>query len=746
MNSGEAMVGCGIGGHGSIMWRVKIRVFKTTSTTLGASQQMERVNLSSYRTTRHRGQGSELTGVVGWDSLLGMVWTRGMLFLGLLAVWLPGLGCAQGEESGAERWIRRLSPELRRIEGRLGEVALEMESLPAVMEQPWGSRYGHRSADLPDETTPDWVQLDMGGRRMVDMVALMPVNLAYLGEAGAGHAFPKRFRVEISDHPDMRDAVVVVDRSGEDVANPGRYPFVFEFAPVAGRYLRFTSLKHDFNEGAYYWVLEELMVMEGNLVAGAGADISMSSSMDLFPLWAPVRIADGQSTMGMPVDVAAPSPTQGYLSGRLSMAGAGDPLPAALRKWCAVDLGKPEVIEQVRLLPLESDAYEVVGGRGFPRRLRVQLANDPGFTVVTWEGGRGDFSLGYPSGCAINIAVSGVEARYVRVMAERMWSRDDWYVFGLAELQVYGSNRNLALGKPVDAKDAADKPPEAGWAPAYLTDGHTSRYRLIEWPEYLRLMDKRGRLEMEKATLEHRRAAKLLLGRKVLGGILSATAVLVVATWIWGMVRHRLLRRREMEQLRQQIARDLHDDIGSNLGGIVLVSEIGSEISPDEESRNDFETIRKAAEDASLSMRDIVWLVQRERVGLRDFVTRMRQSVRMILKHLDVSVEIEPEVFRDRPLGLLFQRHVFLAFKEVLNNVRKHAQARRAAVRIEIGSDRLRFTVRDEGIGFDPETTGESGHGLGNLKRRAIRVSGGIRIDSAPGKGTEVIFEAPYSK
>jgi len=676
-----------------------------------------------------------------------MILMRIMPFLGLLLAWLPGMGWAQGNGGGGvERLIHFLSPELRRMESRLGEIAGEMERLPEVSEQPWGSRYGHRSADLPGETAADWLQLDLGGQQMVDMVALMPVNLAYMGERGAGYAFPKRFRIEISDHPDMRDAVVLVDRSRSDVANPGRYPLVFGFGPVAGRYLRFTSLKHDFREGAYFWALEELIVMEGNLRATAGASTSKSSSMDLFPLWSPVRIIDGQSALGMPVDVTAPSPTQGYLSDKLKMSAAGDPPPLALQKWCAVDLGEPEVIEQVRLLPLESDAYEVFGGRGFPRSFKLQLANDPDFKEVTWENAGGIYPLGYPAGCAINIAVPGVEARYVRVLVERMWSRDDLSVFGLAELQVYGSNRNLALGKPVYAKDMADKPTEEGWAPQYLVDGYTCRYRLTEWPEYLRLMETRGLLERERADLEKRRADKMMRGKQVLGGILAILAVLVVASWIWGMVRHRMLRRREVEQLRQQIARDLHDDIGSNLGGIVLLSEIGSEHGPDEESRGDFATIRKAAEDATISLRDIVWLIQREQVGLKDFVMRMRQSLRMILNNPDISLEVEPADFRDRPLGLLFRRHVFLAYKEALNNVRKHAQTREVTVKVWIGADRLRFVVRDEGVGFDPEGTAAPGHGLTNLKRRASRISGSVRIDSAPGQGTEITFEAPFSK
>ena len=618
-----------------------------------------------------------------------------------------------------------------------------MERLPEVRDHPWGSRYGHRSADLPGETTPDWVQIDFGERHGVTMVALMPVNLSYRGNAGEGYGFPRRFRVEISDHPDMREATVLVDRGGEDVPNPGKYPLVFECGTAAGRYLRFTSLKHFPEDGTYFWALEELFVLRGNQpLAGK---ITHSSDLDLYPQWVAPRINDGQSALGMPVDVTIASPSHGYLSDRIGLGAAANTPPGTSLKWCAVDLGAPQEIDQVRVLPLESDEYEVVGGRGFPRLFSVQLSDEPDFSKVIWETRRGQFALGYPAGCAIQILVPRVKARYVRVLAEMMWSRDNWMVFGLSELQVYSGDRNVAMGKRGYAKDETRRSPGDGWAPGHLVDGYTSRYRLIEWPVYLRLMGQRGMLQMEKSVLEQRRSAILSFGQKVLNGLLVFALFLVLGAWLRGILRHRLLRRREIEQLRQQIARDLHDDIGSNLGGIVLLSEIGGEQSRDPESRRDFEAIRRAAEDASLSMRDIVWLIQREPIGLKDFVTRMRQSLRTILNHPDVRMEVEPAAFEDRPLGLFFRRHVFLAFKEVLNNVRKHAGTLRVTVKVEIRPDRLRFTVRDEGIGFDPEKPGGSGHGLGNLKRRAARVSGSVHIDSTPGKGTMVIFEAPFS-
>lgn len=664
-------------------------------------------------------------------------------------VLLCQIGCenarAQDGSGTLDSLVRLFSPELKQIEKRLDEIEQEAKSLPVLKSKPWGSRYGHRSGDLAEETTPDWLQIDLGKVRAVDMVALVPVYLSEREERGVGYGFPKRFKVEIADNPEMENAVTLVDRSKEDVPNPGRYPAIYSMAPVKGRYVRITSLKHNHENGAYFWALEELMILEGRMFAGAAGDVTKSSYTDLFPQWATLRAFDGQSALGMPVDVTQPSPSKGYLSDKLGLGMARDPMPEPLKKWCAVDLGQSEVIEQVRLLPLESDDYEVYGGRGFPRAFVVQLSNDRDFKEVIWESYRGNHQLGYPDGCSINLAVPGKKARYVRLLVDQMWSRDDWLSFGLAELQVYGSNRNLALGKTAYVKDEMHKPRDSGWALDHLVDGYNSRYRLLEWPDYLKLVDVRTKLELEKNGLEQRRLAKLEFGNKLFSATGVLVVVLVVVAWIWLLMRSRLLRRRETEQLRQQISRDLHDDIGSNLGGIILLSEIGSQHSADPESRDDFETIRQAAEDAALSMRDIVWLIQRERSDLKDFVTRMRQSLRMILKHMDVPLVVEPSDFRDRQLGLLFRRHVFLAFKEVLNNVRKHAKTERLEVKVEIETNCLRFTVRDEGVGFDPEQSASSGHGMNNLKRRASRVGGSVLIESSPGKGTKIVFEAPFS-
>lgn len=641
--------------------------------------------------------------------------------------------------------LRALSPEMRQVESRIAEIEAEMAKLPVAADQVWGSRYGHRSADLPSGDVPDWFQLDMGVERRIDTIVLIPAFLSFQGEDGVGYGFPKRFRIEFADNPEMENAVVLVDRSAKDVRNPGRDPLVFKVEPTKGQYLRFTSLRHVHEDGKFYWALEELMVMEGNRNVARNAVQSMSSRQDLFPMWAPVRLVDGQHSQGLPVDVTRVSPSLGYLSARMEYdAHQGGQLPEGEELWCAVDLKEKHVIEEIAVLPIESDEYLVFGGRGFPRMFRVELSNDPEFKELIWDDLRGAYPLGYPNRCSISFTVPRIEARYVRVVVLRMWSRDDQQVFGLSEIQVYDAEKNIALGKPVSVKTQAEVSPDSGWAPEYLVDGYSSRYRLIEWPEYLNMLDRRGELRLELMGLRGKRADKLEFASKAAVSLGTISGILLVLGLMWFWVSQRRLRNQAVEQLRRQIARDLHDDIGSNLGGIVLLSEIGTKQSGDGDSRKDFGTIRDAAQEASDSMRDIVWLVQRQESGLRDMLMRMRESAAMILRDIVVDFHVDPASFKERELGLLFRRHFFFAYKEALNNIRKHAEAEAVSVSVLISRLTMRFEVKDDGAGFEPSNVKNGGCGLRNLEQRARRLGGQFEIKSEVGKGTTIIFEAPF--
>ena len=657
----------------------------------------------------------------------------------LTALMASGAGELRGKVAGngdlAERVARVFSPEMRRTEARLGQLAGQLSSLPELRVTAFASRYGFRSETLFEQEQPQWVQIDLGRSHPIDCVVAVPTHIPAIRNRGEGYGFPLRFRIEVANDPEMADAVTVVDRTAADVENPGLYPLIFRLKPAEGRYLRFTSTRHFPVEEGFIWALEELVVLSGNNRVGVGGIPKASSSLELFPNWSVQRVNDGQSALGIPVTAEA-SPSRGYQS-----ATTNNPQE---EKWLRLDLGREYAIDEIRLVPVESADFEVLGLQSFPRGWTVELASDPGFTQVTWSFRRGKTNLaGAPGGCAVVVPSLGNRGRYLRLVTQDLWGRADQCGFGLAEMQAYSSGRNVALGKPVEAKDAIDKADASGWAPAFVTDGFSSRHRLIEYPEYLDLIDRRGSLAKEQDLLLARRDRKVRLTGLILGyggGTLGSVALL---GWGWMLVRQRTLRNRAVAQLRDQIARDLHDDIGSNLGGIVLLSERWSRQSGEPEVREGFRAIKVAAEETSASMQDIVWLIQRGNMGLRDLVARMRQSAQAILGDKTLALTVDPPGFRDRPLSLLFRRHVFFSFKETLNNIRRHAEATAVDVRITIDSGHLTFSARDDGVGFDPQWAPATGHGLSNLMRRAARLKGTCHLESSPGQGTRVSFKAP---
>ena len=155
-----------------------------------------------------------------------------------------------------ERVARVFSGELRRAEARLDDVAGELASLPRLRATPLAERYGFRSDTLPDANQPHWVQIDLGRLRAIDRIVVVPAHLPDLGAQGEGYGFPLRFKIEVADNAEMRRAATLVDRTGEDVPNPGRFPMNFNFDPVEARHVRFTSTRHVAVEGGFMWALE----------------------------------------------------------------------------------------------------------------------------------------------------------------------------------------------------------------------------------------------------------------------------------------------------------------------------------------------------------------------------------------------------------------------------------------------------------------------------------------------------------
>jgi hypothetical protein len=137
-----------------------------------------------------------------------------------------------------------------------------------------------------------------------------------------------------------------------------------------------------------------------------------------------------------------------------------------------VDLGAERSMETIVLVPARVAVGEYPGqGYGFPKRFRVELANDTTFTLprIVADFTREDFPN--PGDQPVLIQVAGERARYVRVTATKLWQRGDEAVLALGEFMVMSGDRNLAVGQPVRASYSMESLPQ--WSSSHLVDGQS---------------------------------------------------------------------------------------------------------------------------------------------------------------------------------------------------------------------------------------------------------------------------------
>jgi ligand-binding sensor domain-containing protein/signal transduction histidine kinase len=200
----------------------------------------------------------------------------------------------------------------------------------------------------------------------------------------------------------------------------------------------------------------------------------------------------------------------------------------------------------------------------------------------------------------------------------------------------------------------------------------------------------------------------------------------------------------EKQNIRYRIATDLHDEIGSNLSSIKLLSSIlTSEISKNKTGSaqnvnilSKLSEINFAASSSAEAIRDIVWFINPMSDGLNNLILKMKKTAGVMLGN--VSVEISTSGFSDdEKINPDIKRNIYLIYKEILNNVVRHSKAGMVKIFIIKSASTISMSIQDDGIGFDlSEET--SGNGLRNIRQRAEQINGVLDINSIKGKGTSI--------
>lgn len=216
---------------------------------------------------------------------------------------------------------------------------------------------------------------------------------------------------------------------------------------------------------------------------------------------------------------------------------------------------------------------------------------------------------------------------------------------------------------------------------------------------------------------------------------------LFLAGAAYSFYRYRIGQILILQRIRNKIAADLHDDIGSTLNSISVYSEVAKKDSSRREHALTMigESSRKIIE----SLSDIVWSINPENDNFDKILSRMRTLAYNVLKAKKIDCNFRTdENLHDVKLPMDIRRNFYLIYKEALNNLVKYSQATRASVLVSFENKTVTMILRDDGIGFD-HTVSYNGNGLSNMRRRAQEINGKLTIDSSVGKGTSIELNLP---
>lgn len=216
---------------------------------------------------------------------------------------------------------------------------------------------------------------------------------------------------------------------------------------------------------------------------------------------------------------------------------------------------------------------------------------------------------------------------------------------------------------------------------------------------------------------------------------------------VYGWYRYRLEQNKKLQAVRNRIARDLHDEIGSTLLSISLYSEVAGKVVDDKvpEAKSMLIHISESTTNMMEAMSDIVWTINTNNDRFDNLVNRMRAFAVEVLeaKHCQLHFKTTEQIHALQ-LGMEFRKNLYLIFKEAINNITKHSQCKNVWIDFHLQNKHLLLKIKDDGKGFDATIRSHengshiTGNGLNNMYKRASELKGEMKISSEPGKGTSM--------
>ena len=224
-----------------------------------------------------------------------------------------------------------------------------------------------------------------------------------------------------------------------------------------------------------------------------------------------------------------------------------------------------------------------------------------------------------------------------------------------------------------------------------------------------------------------------------------------LALAVYSIYRYRINELLKRQAIRNKIAQDLHDNVGSTLSSISVYSQVARIYHQQkrvEDLDSTLEKISGASSEMISELNDTVWAINPRNDNMQVILQRMDSLARPLLASQGIQFHFKHDKsIESINLAMEKRKNFYLVFKEAVNNVLKYSGAKNLSINIRQKGKHIQMEIKDDGKGFDLSKTSEGykssdvfggGNGLKNMQTRAKEMNGKLSVNSRPGEGAVV--------
>jgi streptogramin lyase len=223
-----------------------------------------------------------------------------------------------------------------------------------------------------------------------------------------------------------------------------------------------------------------------------------------------------------------------------------------------------------------------------------------------------------------------------------------------------------------------------------------------------------------------------------------ALSLMAIAGILYWLYRYRVKQLLKMQQMRNSISRDLHDEIGSSVSSVNMLSMVAKKQLGEGHPVTPLLTqIGLSAQNAGDSINAIIWSIHPQNDSIERIILRMKELAAEMLEPNNINYQLNfDNQLTQLNIPMQHRRHLFMLYKEALNNMIKYAACKNAFLSMQVIDNNLVMKIEDDGIGFDAANH-KPGNGLINMQQRAAEMNAELIIITSHGKGCCITLRYP---